>query len=120
MIEKYPELEKYLLAKKGAMKDFPFGPDVAVFKVMGKMFACASPADDPLRLNLKCDPEKAQILRKVYSAVLPGYHLNKEHWNTVILDGSVPETELKDMIRHSWLLVAGKLKKSERECLGIK
>lgn len=114
------KLKAHLEQYTGTTAGFPFGPGALVFKVLGKMYAIIGIDHTPLQISLKCDPEKAQILRKVYSTVLPGYHLNKEHWNTVILDGSVPETELKDMIRHSWLLVAGKLKKSERESLGIK
>ncbi len=113
------ELEKYLLAKAGTTRELPFGPDVLVFKVLGKMFATIAWQEAPLRMNLKCDPELAQILRAEYEAVQPGYHMNKEHWNTVTLDGSIRDQEILQMIDNSYVLVAAKLKKADREKLGL-
>jgi predicted DNA-binding protein (MmcQ/YjbR family) len=110
-------LRDYCLGKKGAIEDFPFGKDVRVFKVMGKMFALL-PVDDPARISLKCDPIKAQALRLTYEAVEPGYHLNKQHWNTVTVDGSIPDEEIIEMIDHSYWLIVQKLKKSDRKALG--
>lgn len=82
----YQRLERYLLAEPGAVKEFPFGPEAAVFKVVGKMFALVPWQDDPLSITLKCDPDEAIALRVRYDAIIPGYHMNKEHWNTVTLD----------------------------------
>lgn len=113
----YDTLEKCLLSQKGAAKDFPFGNDVAVFKVAGKMFALVAWNDAPLRITLKCDPDKADFFRTVYEAVKPGYYMNKEHWNTITLNGSVPEEVLLGMITSSYALVVKGLRKSEREKL---
>lgn len=113
-------LRMYLLDKAGVTEETPFGPDVLVFKVMGKMFALFDPADSPLRVNLKCDPELALTLREQYQAVIPGYYMNKKHWNTVILDGSIPADEVAGMIDHSYNLVVQGLKKADREKLQIK
>ena len=88
--------------------DYPFGEDVAVYKVgdeKGKMFALIQEGSQPVRLSLKCDPTLAELLREKYENVLPGYHLNKKHWNTIICSGQVPEDELRDLIRHSYELV---------------
>ena len=112
-------LTNYLLAKPGAVEERPFGPETMVFKVMGKMFALTTPTDDPLRVNLKCDPFLAELLREKYAAVLPGYHMNKRHWNTLVLDGSVPEDEIREMIDASYALVVKGLKKADREKLGV-
>jgi predicted DNA-binding protein (MmcQ/YjbR family) len=113
----YYELEKCLLSQKGAAKDFPFGSDVAVFKVAGKMFALVAWNDAPLRITLKCDPDEADYFRTMYDAVKPGYYMNKAHWNTITLDGSVPEELLLKMINSSYALVVKGLRKSEREKL---
>jgi predicted DNA-binding protein (MmcQ/YjbR family) len=110
-------LRAYLLEKKGSTEERPFGPDTLVFKVVGKMFALITWQVAPLRLNLKCDPELALILRGQYEAVLPGYHMNKEHWNTVVLDGTIPDAELRGMIDHSYDLVVKSLKKVDRQKL---
>ena len=107
-------LEKYLLSKKCTVKDFPFGPDVAVFKVMKKMFALVALEDALLRISLKCNPDEALILRSTFEAVQPGYHLNKEHWNTVTIDGTIPEDVLLKMIDDSYYLVIKGLKKADR------
>jgi predicted DNA-binding protein (MmcQ/YjbR family) len=89
----------------GAVEDYPFGDGVAVFKVGGRMFALVSLDGDPGSVNLKCDPGLALELRAVYAAVRPGYHQNKRHWNTVELDGSIEDDELREMIDHSYELV---------------
>jgi predicted DNA-binding protein (MmcQ/YjbR family) len=109
-------LMDYCLAKKGAVETFPFGPDARVFKVMAKMFAIM-PADGTATISLKCDPTWAKLLRDTYEAVQPGYHLNKVHWNTVRVDGTIPDAEIREMIDHSYQLVVKGLKKTEREVL---
>ena len=101
----------------GAHEDYPFGDEAAVFKVGGKMFALVMLTGAPGSVNLKCDPIWALELREVYSAVRPGYHMNKRHWNTVDLDGTVDDTELRAMIEHSYGLVVGRLPRGERERL---
>ena len=111
------ELREYSLRKKETTEGFPFGEDVLVLKVMGKVFAMISVRDFPLRMNLKCDPERALELRERYDAVLPGYHCNKKHWNTVIFDGSIPKREILEMIDHSYQVVVKGLKKADREKL---
>jgi len=107
-------LREYLLNKRGACEDFPFGPTVIVFKVMEKMFALIPLDKKTLRINLKCDPELALHLRAKYNAVQPGYHMNKKHWNTIIIDGSIPDDELSAMIDDSHDLVIKGLKKADR------
>ncbi len=104
----------YFLSRPEAWLDFPFGPDVYVFKIRKKMFGTLGWEDDLARINLKCDPEEALILRDVFDAVLPGYHMNKTHWNTVLLDGSVPQGELERMIDMSYGLVLRSLPRKER------
>ncbi len=101
----FETLRKYLLAKPRATEEFPFGPSAMVFKVKGKMFALIAVEKTPLRINLKCDPELALHLRAAYSAVQPGYHMNKKHWNTIIIDGSLPDKEIVTMIDDSYGLV---------------
>ncbi len=97
----------------------PFGPEVIVYKVAGKMFALLSPEDAPPRVNLKCDPERALELRDRYEAILPGYHMNKRHWNTVLLDGTLPAGLVREMIDHSFdLVVSGLPLKKRRELKG--
>jgi len=110
-------LKSYLSKKPGSKEDYPFGPDVLVYKVIGKIFALFGEDDNPIRINLKCDPNEAIVLRDMFESVLPGYHMNKEHWNTVILDGSIPESEIKKMIDESYQLVVESLKKADREHL---
>ncbi len=109
-------LRAYCLSKPGAAETFPFGDDVRVFKVMGKMFALL-PVAAPLNISLKCEPTWAQILRSTYPAIQAGYHLNKEHWNTVHLDGTIPDDEVKTMIDHSYELVVKGLTKAQRKAL---
>ena len=103
-----PDLIAHCLAKPGAEETTPFGPDHLVYKVGGKMFALTSPDEFPPRVNLKCDPERALELRDRYEAIIPGYHMNKRHWNTVILDGSLPDNLIRELIDHSYQLVAKK------------
>lgn len=110
-------LRAYLLAKRATTEEQPFGPDALVFKVVGKMFALVVWQTVPLRISLKCEPHLAEMLRTTYAAVLPGYHLNKQHWNTVILDGSIAEEEIREMIDASYALVVKGLKKADREQL---
>ncbi|TDD30359.1 MmcQ/YjbR family DNA-binding protein [Actinomadura sp. KC06] len=102
------------LAKPGAVEDYPFGDDVAVFKVAGRMFALVPLGSSAESVSLKCDPDLAVNLRGRYAAITPGYHLNKRHWNTVTLDGSVPEEELLELIDHSYDLVVARLTKAQR------
>ena len=96
------------------METFPFGPENSVFKVQGKMFALSRLDQIPLRVSLKCEPDLAQSLRQANPSVLPGYHLNKRHWNTVILDGSLSDQTVADMIEDSYDLVVSRLPRSER------
>jgi len=104
----------YCLRKKGARGEHPFGDDPLVIKVASKMFALISDRSSTVHISLKCDPHIAESLREQYQAVIPGYHLNKKHWNTVICDGSLSKDELSKMIDHSYGLVVKGLKKSER------
>ncbi|MCZ6617936.1 MAG: MmcQ/YjbR family DNA-binding protein [Gammaproteobacteria bacterium] len=110
----------YLQSKPEALLDYPFGPDVAVYKIRGKMFASFGYEGDVARMNLKCDPEEAMALRDIFDAVLPGYHMNKAHWNTVILDGSIPSGEIERMIDRSYGLVVRGLKKATRTALEVR
>lgn len=112
--------KKYLLAKPESQESYPFGDDIPVFKVKTKVFAILGMKGDVGQLNLKCDPNEALSLRDIFEAVIPGYHMNKKHWNTVILDGSIPEGEIERMIDNSYTLVVKGLKKLEREGLELK
>jgi len=113
----FEQLRNYLVQKPGAVETFPFDAVTLVAKVANKMFALVGTDDDPLRLNLKCDPVKAEMLREYYPAVLPGYHMNKRHWNTVVLDGSIPDTVIRGMIDDSYALVVKRLSKADRQLL---
>lgn len=104
----------YLLQKPGATEDFPFDNQTLVIKVGGKMFALVGMKNDPLRINLKCDPIKAEFLRQQHPAVLPGYHMNKRHWNTVVLDDTIADAEIFTMIDDSYDLVVQGLPKVKR------
>ena len=105
------EVEDFILSLPNARLDYPFGEDVAVYKVpMGdedKMFALVQEKSDPTRLSLKCDPQLAILLREKYESVMEGYHLNKKHWNTILLTGQVADDEIQDLIVHSYNLVIG-------------
>ncbi len=104
------ELRDYCLSRPGAEEDFPFGPDTLVYKINGKIFLLAGLDQNPVQFNVKCDPEKAVQLREEYSCILPGYHMNKKHWNTIIADGSVSNDLLKEWIDESFELVGVKKK----------
>jgi predicted DNA-binding protein (MmcQ/YjbR family) len=105
-------VREFCLSLKAVTESFPFDEDALVFKVQGKMFALLSL--ESRWLNLKCDPEKAIALREEYSAVTPGYHMNKMHWNTISLDTSIPDNLLKEWIVDSWELVEAKLPRKSR------
>jgi predicted DNA-binding protein (MmcQ/YjbR family) len=111
-------LREQCLGFPGSTETFPFGPDTSVFKVAGKMFALSRLAHRPLQVSVKCEPLLAERLREAHPAVLPGYHLNKRHWNTVIIDGSVPEQMIKDMIEDSYDLVVSQLSAARQRALG--
>jgi predicted DNA-binding protein (MmcQ/YjbR family) len=113
------QLNSLLLSKPEAYLDYPFGPDAAVYKIKKKMFALLADHDGGLRLNLKCDPNEAIILRDLFIAVTPGYHMNKAHWNSVQIPGDVPSHELERMIDHSYGLVVKKLTKNQRTSLEL-
>jgi predicted DNA-binding protein (MmcQ/YjbR family) len=102
----HQQVEEYLLSMSNAKLDYPFGEDVAVYKVNDKMFALVAEKSSPVRLSLKCDPLLAETLREKYDTVMPGYHLNKKHWNTILLTGQLSWEEIKDLVRHSYNLVA--------------
>ncbi len=104
----------YLKNKPESLLDYPFDAHTPVFKVHNKIFALLFRKDGLEQLNLKCDPAQAIMLRDVFSEVRPGYHMNKTHWNTVLLDGSLPQGEIERMIDHSYMLVVKGLKKSIR------
>lgn len=107
------DIEAYILAQKASGKSFPFGEDVAVYKVLDKMFALISEKG----LNLKCNPDDALLWRSMYDAIKPAYHMNKEHWNTIILDDSVPQELIYKMIDDSYALVVKKMRKMDRDKL---
>lgn len=115
------QLRDYLLAMGAVTEETPFGPEVLVYKVKGKMFATlgfeAGDGAETGRTNLKCDPERAVELRAEHDAVLPGYHMNKRHWNTLVLDGSLPPALVRELCDHSYALVVAGLPKREREGL---
>lgn len=102
----HAELETHLLSMPNAQLDYPFGEKVAVYKIGEHMFALVHEGTQPLQLSLKCDPQLARLLREKYETVMPGNHLNKKHWNTLLLSGQLSWDEVKDLIRHSYELVA--------------
>ena len=100
------EVEEYLASMPGAYLDYPFGPETAVYRAANdRLFALIAEGSEPLRVSLKCDPQLAELLREKYETVLPGYHLNKRHWNTLIFTGQLPDDEVRDLMRHSYELV---------------
>lgn len=122
----YQQVHDYLMTKPEAQLMHPFGDEVNVYKVKNKMFATLSPAkaskeeeqaNDDYWLNLKCDPDEAVMLREIFAAVIPGYHMNKRHWNTIILDGSIPQGELERMIDNSFKVVVEGMPRSEQQSL---
>jgi predicted DNA-binding protein (MmcQ/YjbR family) len=106
----------YCLEKPGTTEEFPFDEETLVFKVLGKMFALAN-VDEFVSMNLKCDPDRAVELREKYDGILPGYHMSKKHWNTVMTDGTVPENLLFELIDHSYELVVKGLPKKLQQTL---
>ena len=117
---KFSQARSYLLKRPEAREDFPFGPAVAVFKIQKKMFATLVEDKSGARMNLKCDPNEALILRDIFKAVQPGYHMNKRHWNTIVLDGDIPNGEIERMIENSYSLVVQGLPKNARQSLEIR
>lgn len=113
----YDDSRDYILGRPESWEDYPFGPGVAVFKVLGKMFATLGTENGVARMNLKCDPIEALMLRDIFEAVLPGYHMNKRHWNTVLLNNSIPSGEIERMIDSSYALVVQGLPSRERKAL---
>jgi predicted DNA-binding protein (MmcQ/YjbR family) len=112
------ELRNHCLSFRGAEETFPFGPENSVFKVAGKVFALSRLAAHQLRVSVKCEPALAEQLRAAHAAVLPGYHLNKRHWNTVIIDGSLPDGAIRDMVEDSYDLIVSRLPRARRRGLG--
>ncbi len=120
----YGEYRDYCLSKKGVTEDFPFDPATSCMRVMGKIFAITDIGDgvvagEPLGpfafINMKCDPEKAAQLREEYDAIKPGWHMNKKNWNSVFMDGSLPESLVKELLDHSYALVANSLPRALKE-----
>ena len=108
-------LREYCLSKKAVTEDFPFGESTLVFRVKNKIFLLVSLDSSPLQFNAKCEPDKAIELREQYDAIQPGYHMNKKHWNTVVIDGSISTVLIKEMINDSYDLIAQSLPKKLRE-----
>ena len=111
-------LRKLCLSFPGAVESFPFGPEHSVFKVEGKLFAISALGSAPLRVSLKCEPELAVALRASYPCVAPGWHLNKRHWNTVTLDGSLPDELVRDMVEDSYDLIVARMSRAVQQQLG--
>ncbi len=111
-------LRDLCLGFPGAVEEFPFTAEHSVFKVAGKMFAISALGREPLEVSVKCEPELAIALRESYDAIRPGYHLNKRHWNTITLDGSLPDQLVRDLIEDSYDLVVSGLPKHVRQELG--
>jgi predicted DNA-binding protein (MmcQ/YjbR family) len=112
------DLRSWCLRQPGAIEDFPFGPEHSVFKVASKMFALSALERTPLEVSVKCEPELAVGLREAHAAIRPGYHLNKRHWNTITLDGSLPDQLVRELIEDSYDLIVSALPKRIREQLG--
>jgi predicted DNA-binding protein (MmcQ/YjbR family) len=111
------QLRDYCIALPAVTEEFPFGPETLVFKVKGKVFLLCGLDSEPLQFNVKCDPDTAVELREQYDAVRPGYHMNKKHWNTVLVNGSLSLQQLRQMIQDSYQLVVQSLPRKEREGL---
>ena len=112
------ELRDWCLEHEGAVEDFPFTAEHSVFKVRGKMFAISALEREPLEVSVKCEPELAVELRNSYAAIRPGYHLNKRHWNTITLDGSISDQLVRDLVEDSYDLVVSALPKRVQKELG--
>lgn len=110
-------LRKYCLSKKGVTEDFPFDEETIAFRVAGKIFVLTNIYSVPLRVNLKCDPERAIELREQYECITPGWHMNKKHWNTVEMDGSLNSNFIQELLDHSYNETYKSLKKSEKDKL---
>lgn len=110
----FQQIKSYLLSKLGCEETYPFGPDPMVAKVGGKIFALVSIDADPCRITIKCDPADAQLQRSMYNAIQPGYHMNKEHWNTIILNQTIPIELIYQLVDDSFNLVFSKLPKKIR------
>lgn len=122
----YEQAEDYMLGKPEAYIDYPFGDDIKVFKVKNKMFATLAlgkmgkgdgEGNFDWWMNLKCDPDEAVMLRDIFPSVIPGYHMNKKLWNTIILDGSIPQGEIERMMDNSYLLVVSKMTKKDQQSI---
>ncbi|GAC17191.1 MmcQ/YjbR family DNA-binding protein [Paraglaciecola arctica] len=122
------QAREYLLSKPFTVETFPFGKDVSVFKVKHKMFATLSvgkmgkgenESDDICWMNLKCDPQEAIMLRDIFPSIIPGYHMSKVHWNTVKLDGSVPQGEIQRMMDNSYMLVVSKMPQADQQSIKL-
>jgi predicted DNA-binding protein (MmcQ/YjbR family) len=111
------ELRDHCLSFPGSEETFPFGPENSVFKVAGKVFAISRLDQLPLRVSLKCEPGLAEQLRSAHAAVIPGYHLNKRHWNTVIIDGSLPDAMICDLVEDSYDLILSRLPRARQRAL---
>lgn len=113
------ELRNYCVIKKGVEESFPFGGETLVFKVMNKLFLVTGIDSKPIQFNVKCNPEKAIELRETYSCVLPGYHMNKKHWNTIVCDESVSNKQLQKWIDDSYDLIVANLVKNDKEIFNL-
>jgi predicted DNA-binding protein (MmcQ/YjbR family) len=113
----WTELRDLCLSFTGSEETFPFGFETSVFKVAGKMFALSREASDPLSVSVKCDPLLAEQLRAAHAAITAGYHLNKRHWNTVVIDGSLPDAMIGDMVEDSYDLVVSSMSRARQRAL---
>lgn len=108
------ELRTFCLSFNAAVEEFPFNPDTSVFNVLGKMFALCHLDAQPLKVNLKCEPDMAVQLRAAHPEIVPGWHMNKRHWNTVTVDGELPDQQVRELIEDSYDLVVAGLPRAER------
>jgi predicted DNA-binding protein (MmcQ/YjbR family) len=113
----YEQIDHYFLAKPGTRATYPFDETTRVYKVLDRVYGLFFEQHNSLRLTLKCDPDDALALRKQYQAIIPGYHTDKKHWNTLVLDGSLPENLVYELINHSYDLVCVKLTKAKQKQL---
>ena len=118
-VMEYQSLVDHLMSKRGVTKDMPFDFDTLCFRVIKKIFVLMAWQDDPIVISLKCDPAEAIILRQTYPGITPGYHLNKKHWNTVVIDDRIPDIEIKRMIDNSYELVLKGLSQEEKRRLDL-
>lgn len=114
---KLQRIRDHLLAMTGSEETTPFGPEVLVYKVGGKMFALLGWQNLPVTVNLKCDPERAVLLREEHAAIAPGYHMNKQHWNTLTLDRTLDDALVFELVQHSYDLIVASLTKKARAAL---